>query len=76
MRLSAITSAAICCWALVVPSYAATIIHAGVLIDGRHDEPRSEMSITIDEGRIVSVAQRYIQPKDGDKLIRLTDYME
>jgi imidazolonepropionase-like amidohydrolase len=74
MRFSAITTAAICSWVLVVPCYAATIIHAGVLIDGRHDEPRSEMSIVIDEGRIASIAPGYVQPKDGDKLIRLTDY--
>ena len=67
MRFSAITTAAICCWVLVVPCYAATIIHAGVLIDGRHDEPRSEMSIVIDEGRIASIAPGYVQPKDGDK---------
>ena len=73
MRLSAII-AALACWVLVVPSYAATIIHAGLLIDGRHDEPLSEMSITIEEGRIVGVVKGYIQPKDGDKLIRLTDY--
>jgi imidazolonepropionase-like amidohydrolase len=73
MRLSALISA-ICCWALVVPSHAATIIHAGLLIDGRNDEPRAEMSITIHEGRIASVDKGYIQPKDGDKLIRLTDY--
>ncbi len=73
MRLCAIATAIIY-WALAVPGYAATIIHAGVLIDGRHDEPRSKMSITIEEGRIVSVAEGYIPPKDGDKLILLTDY--
>ncbi len=73
MRWSAIITW-ICCSFIVVPSYAATIIHAGLLIDGRHDEPQSEMSITIDEGRIVSVSKGYIQPKEGDKLILLTDY--
>lgn len=73
MRWSAIVTW-ICCSFIVVPSYAATIIHAGLLIDGRHDEPQSEMSITIDEGRIVRVSKGYIQPKEGDKLILLTDY--
>ena len=74
MRLSAITAAAICCSVLVVPGYSATVLHAGLLIDGQHEEPLSEVSITIEEGRIVSVAKGYIQPKEGDKLIRLTEY--
>ena len=58
---------------LAVNGQAATIIHAGRLIDGRSDKPRSEMSITIEDGRITSVVEGYCQPKDGDKLIRLTD---
>lgn len=73
MRLSAIVSV-ILCFALAAPSHAATIVHAGLLIDGRQDEARAEMSITIEEGRIVSVDKDYIQPKDGDKIINLKDY--
>lgn len=30
--------------------HAATIIHAGLLIDGKQDEPQPGMSITIDTG--------------------------
>lgn len=74
MRSIVTMTAATFLWLFAVPSDAATIIHAGVLIDGRRDEPRSEMSLTIAEGRIVSITQGYIPPKEGDTLIRLTDY--
>jgi imidazolonepropionase-like amidohydrolase len=52
---------------------AATIIHAGRLIDGRSPEPRREVSITIDGGRITGVTAGYVDPKEGDRLIRLTE---
>ncbi len=52
---------------------AATIIHAGRLIDGRGPEPRREVSIMIDGGRITSVTTGYVEPKEGDRLIRLTE---
>lgn len=73
MRLGVI-GAAVCCWSLAVPGNAAVIIHAGRLIDGKSDKPRQEVSITIDEGRIVSVADGYLPLKEGDRLIRLTDF--
>lgn len=50
---------------------AATIIHAGRLIDGRSDEPREQMSIVVEEGRIARVVAGYVQPSAGDKLIAL-----
>jgi imidazolonepropionase-like amidohydrolase len=55
-------------------SFGATIIHAGRLIDGRSDEPFLQMSIVIDEGRITSVARGYLEPKEGDTLIKLTEH--
>ena len=73
MRWSMILKAA-GCWFWVLNCQAATIIHAGRLIDGRSDEPRSEVSITIEEGRITKVTAGYITPKAGDTLIKLTDY--
>ena len=59
-----------CCLALslLLPAsvgQAATIIHAGRLIDGRSDEPRTEMSIVIEDGRIASVAAGYVEPQRG-----------
>jgi imidazolonepropionase-like amidohydrolase len=62
------------CWSLAAASQAATIIQAGRLIDGKSDELHAEMSLVIDEGRIVRVAQGYVAPQDGDKLISLRDY--
>ena len=59
------------------PSWAAdgtTIIHAGRLIDGRGDQPRTEMSIVIEQGRISRIAAGYINPGPGDKLIKLTEH--
>lgn len=57
----------------LTPVEAATVIHAGRLIDGRSPEPRREVTITIEGGRIVAVTPGYVQPADGDRLIRLTD---
>jgi imidazolonepropionase-like amidohydrolase len=53
---------------------AATLIHAGRLIDGRSKEPHAKMTIVIDEGRITKVAPGFATPAAGDKLIDLRDY--
>lgn len=53
---------------------AATIIHAGRMIDGRNDQPRKEVSIVIENGRISRVAAGYIAAGPDDKLIRLTEH--
>jgi imidazolonepropionase-like amidohydrolase len=57
-------------------SYAAsaTIIHAGRLIDGRNDKPRTEVSIVISEGQITRIADGYLEPGPDDKVIRLTEH--
>lgn len=73
MRLFAIVIA-IWCWSLAASGYGATIIHAGRLIDGKSDKPRTEVSITIEDGRITSVVAGYATPKESDKLIKLVDY--
>lgn len=59
---------------LTVTTQAATIIHAGRLIDGRNDEPRGKTSIVIDEGRITKLVDGFIAPQAGDKVISLADY--
>lgn len=66
--------AVLACMGLGIPGHAATIIHAGRLIDGQRDEPQSQMSIVIEEGRITRIERGYIEPKGEDKLISLTDY--
>src|SRR5687767_2869988 len=71
MRFSVMVVSLVC---IAVDVQAATIIHAGRLIDGRGGEPQEKMSIVIEEGRITKISTGYVEPKEGDKLIRLTDY--
>lgn len=56
------------------PAGAETLIHAGWLIDGRRDTVRERMTVVIDGRRITNVADGYLEPKDGDELISLTDH--
>ena len=73
MRWSVIVTAVLCgFFAANIP--AATIIHAGRLIDGRNDEPQAEMSIVIEDGKITNIARGYVEPKAGDTLVRLTEH--
>ena len=53
-------------------AHAATIIHAGVLIDGLADAPRETMSIIVDDDRIVAVERGYTVPGEADTLIDLS----
>src|SRR5262245_6693802 len=66
--------AAACCWLLATAGHAATLIHAGRLIDGRSKQPLTELTIVIDDGRITSVASGYARPTASDKLIDLREY--
>ncbi|HND55024.1 MAG TPA: amidohydrolase family protein [Pirellulaceae bacterium] len=64
-------------WALDVDSRgadAATIVHAGRLIDGRSETAQTEMSIVIEGNKIVRIARGYLPPQPGDKLIKLTEH--
>jgi imidazolonepropionase-like amidohydrolase len=56
---------------VTVNTFAGTIIHAGRLINGRDAVVYKEMSVVIDEGRIVTVEQGYVEPKANDTLIDL-----
>lgn len=53
---------------------AATVIHAGRLIDGRNAKAVNEVTIVVEDGRIVNVAAGYQSPKEGDRLIKLTEH--
>jgi len=55
-------------------SQAATVIHAGRLIDGRSDASQSEMSVVIEGDRITSVVKGFLKPAEGDTLIDLRDF--
>jgi imidazolonepropionase-like amidohydrolase len=50
---------------------ARTLIHAGRLIDGRSDAPRSEVTVVVEADRIVDVRDGYISPGPDDKEIDL-----
>ncbi|MDB5336993.1 MAG: amidohydrolase [Planctomycetaceae bacterium] len=73
MRWNVIATA-VCCLSWAIEGQAATIIHAGRLIDGRSAEPRSQISIVIDEGKIKKIEAGYTKPQEGDTLINLKDY--
>ncbi|MFM2095147.1 MAG: hypothetical protein RIS70_2271 [Planctomycetota bacterium] len=53
---------------------AATLIHAGRLIDGRNAKAVNEVTIVVEDGRIASVTTGYQSPKEGDRLIKLTEH--
>jgi imidazolonepropionase-like amidohydrolase len=66
--------AAATCALLVAVSATATaktLIHAGRLIDGRADSARTNVTVTVDAGRILSVTDGFATPAAGDTLIDL-----
>ena len=52
---------------------AATLIHAGRLIDGVGDTPRAEVTIVVDGTDITGVEPGYRPPASGDTVIELKD---
>ena len=53
---------------------AGTLIHAGTLIDGVDDEPRREMTIVIEAGRIAAVEEGYRKAAVDDTVIDLRNH--
>jgi len=53
---------------------AATVIHCGRLIDGRSEQPRMDVTVVVDGGKIVRVAAGYQSAAAGDTLIDLKAY--
>ena len=62
MRLKALVGLSLLCGVTWTAS-AATIIHAGRLINGRDDVAHTEMSLVIDNGRVVRVEPGYVAPQ-------------
>lgn len=52
---------------------AATLIHAGALIDGRSDRAGGPATLVIEDGRIMAVERGHRAPEAGDDLIDLSD---
>lgn len=53
---------------------AATIIHAGRLIDATGAPPRERVTLVIDGGKIQAIEPGFRDPAEGDTLIRLTNH--
>ncbi len=51
-----------------------TIVHCGVLIDGKSDNTSKVMSVLIDKGTIIDVLEGYMDPGTGDTAIDLNSY--
>lgn len=73
MRLMVFVTAAVTWW-FGSSLHAATLIHAGRLIDGQRDEPQSQMTLVIENGRITKIVRGYQEPQPGDTLIRLVEH--
>jgi len=52
---------------------AATLIHAGRLIDGVADAPRERVTVVVEGDRIRSVETGFVAPAEGDVVIDLSD---
>jgi imidazolonepropionase-like amidohydrolase len=60
------------CLTLPVPAAAGTVvIHAGMLIDGRADQARGEVTVVVQDDRIMAVERGYRAPAEGERLIDL-----
>ena len=66
---------ALCLWVTLQthPAFAAILIHAGRMIDGRNAEPRSKVTIFVENNKIVRIEDGFAKPGEGDRLISLTD---
>ena len=51
-----------------------TIIHSGVLIDGKSEQPLPVHSILIKDDRIIDVVEGYVDPGEGDVAIDLNSF--
>ena len=49
-----------------------TLIHAGTLIDGRADAPRSQVTIVVEGNRIAAVEDGFREPAAGERLVDLS----
>jgi imidazolonepropionase-like amidohydrolase len=58
--------------ALACPAQAATLIHAGALIDGRADRAAGPATIVVEDGHITAVERGHRAPGEGDELIDLS----
>ena len=53
-------------------SHARTLVHAGRLIDGVHDQARSNVTIVVEGGRFTAIDTGFTAPVEGDEVIDLS----
>jgi imidazolonepropionase-like amidohydrolase len=58
-------------WSFSNTGVAKTLVYAGVLIDGVNPGPKQEITVVIDNNRIVDVANGYLPAAPSDQLIDL-----
>ena len=74
MMRGAVSAAALVAWvALGSTVQAATLIHAGRVIDGVSARASVKQTIVVEQGRIVAVEAGYREAQVGDQLIDLRD---
>jgi imidazolonepropionase-like amidohydrolase len=56
---------------LAVPAHAATLIHAGRVIDGVSNAARTDQTVVVEGGRITAVENGFRTPAAGDRVIDL-----
>jgi imidazolonepropionase-like amidohydrolase len=62
------------CFSFQTGTFAATLVHAGKLVDVEAKEVRSEVTIVIEDNRITAVESGYRTAKQGDTVINLKAY--
>ena len=55
------------------PAAAATLLHAGRLIDGVSDTVRERVTVVVDAGRIAAIEDGFRAPAAGDEVVDLAD---
>lgn len=70
-RLTHLASFAFCSLLISTSLEAATLIHAGRLIDGLSERAQTERTVVIEGNRIVAIEPGYRAPRDGDRVIDL-----
>lgn len=72
-RLFCVALAAAMAWS--VPALAdTTVIHAGRLIDGRHDDVRTEVTVVVTDGHIDSIGDGYLDVDGAAEVVDLRAY--
>ena len=72
MNFRPLALVAVAAGALTTLAPARTLIHAGTLIDGLADAPRHQVTVVVNDDRIVAVEAGYSAPAAGDRVIDLT----